>query len=450
MSTPAGPSATPRAAAALTVLATAITGWCAFHGALSAHLLATAAFCLVVHRVLTGRYQPSFGEALAIAIALRVVCLPHPPSLSDDVFRYLHEGNLVLAGENPYLTAPADTDPSLRGAYFDQINNPGIPAAYPPAVQYALAGGVLLSPNPLGMKLVFGFFDLLVFVVLWRLLSSQGLPPARALVHGCCPLMAVEFAGQGHSDSLAVLFIALTLLAVQSTRPAIAGLCLGVATAGKLLPAVLLPFVSRSAGSPIRSGLSFVAILAALYAPFLVASADLFRGTLEYTARWRSNDSLFAAIHGAAEGVIASGWLDAVGPAWLQEPQRLAKIPLALLGLAVLGRSWLHGHPPQRAAYLFFVFFVAASPTVHPWYVAFLMPFLCIYPNWGFLVFTGTVFLAYHVLPAWLAERRWEEQLWIKVLEYLPFYGGVVLLCRRSEARPRSERKPFDRGRVLP
>ena len=430
MSKLVGQSAAPRAAAVVAVLATAVTGHCAFYGALSAHLLATAAFCFVAHSVLAGRYSPSFREALAIAIALRVVCLPHPPSLSDDVYRYLHEGNLVLAGENPYLTSPADTDAALRGPYFDRINNPDIPAAYPPAVQYALASGALLSPHPLGMKLVFGVFDLLVFVALWRWLGVRGQPPARALLHGCCPLMAVEFAGQGHSDSLAVLFMVLALLAAQSVRPAIAGVCLAVATAGKLLPAVLLPFVARATGHRLRSFISFAAVLAALYAPFLAGSLEMFRGTLEYTARWRSNDSLFAVIHAAAEGVVGLGWLDAVGPAWLQEPQRLAKLPLALLGLAVLAWSWRRRHPPERAAYLFFVFFVAASPTVHPWYVAFLVPFLSLYPNWGFLAFTGTVFLSYHVLPGWLAERRWDERLWVKCLEYLPFYAGVVALWR--------------------
>jgi len=208
-----------------------------------------------------------------------------------------------------------------------------------------------------------------------------------------------------------------------------------VATAGKLLPAVLLPFAARATPRPLRCVVAFGAVLAVLYAPFLAASGEMLRGTLEYTARWRSNDSLFAAIHAAAQGLVGTGWFDGFESTWLREPQRLAKIPLALLGLVILARSWVRGHRPQRAAFLFFVFFVAASPTVHPWYVAFLVPFLCLYPNWGFLAFTGTVFLAYHVLPGWWAEGRWEESLWVKIVEYLPFYAGVVAIARRRATR---------------
>ena len=48
---------------------------------------------------------------------------------------------------------------------------------------------------------------------------------------------------------------------------------------------------------------------------------------------------------------------------------------------------------PLRAARLWFLFFAVATPTLHPWYVAFLVPFLCVWPNPG-------------VLAAYKQERR--------------------------------------------
>jgi hypothetical protein len=32
--------------------------------------------------------------------------------------------------------------------------------------------------------------------------------------------------------------------------------------------------------------------------------------------------------------------------------------------------------------------------------------------------------LAYHVLPEWLAHGVWREQVWVRVVEYLPFYAA--------------------------
>jgi len=227
----------------------------------------------------------------------------------------------------------------------------------------------------------------------------------------------------------------LGLSACSRERPLSGCAALAVATAGKLLPVVFLPFLLRRAARPVLAAAVFAVVLAGLYAPFAAAPSDMFRGTFEYAMRWRSNDSLFALVQSGAEAVVSTGWFDDFDSKLLKEPQRLAKLPLVALGLAVLLCSWLRHHRPHRAAFLFTVFFLAAAPTLHPWYVVLVVPFLCIYPNWGLLLFTCTVFTAYHVLPRWVSEGVWEEQPWVVVLEYVPFYAGVLwlLLQRRPQ-----------------
>ena len=93
--------------------------------------------------------------------------------------------------------------------------------------------------------------------------------------------------------------------------------------------------------------------------------------------------------------------------------------------------AWLRKWPLEKVGAGFFLFYVAWTPVLHPWYVAFLVPFLCVYPNLGWLLFTGTVFLAYHVLPGWLGEGVWEERGWVKVVEYLPFYAGFLIAAKQ-------------------
>ena len=79
----------------------------------------------------------------------------------------------------------------------------------------------------------------------------------------------------------------------------------------------------------------------------------------------------------------------------------------------------------------FFVFFVACAPTLHPWYVGFLVPFLALAPLPGWLAFSGSVMLAYHVVPEWVSQRRWDERGWVRVVEYAPFYFAIVTVVWR-------------------
>ena len=415
------------AARLLLVLATAALSLVPHRGldfgmSLALHLAATAGWLWLVRGVVVGAYRPGFGEALGLAVLLRLLVLPLSPALSDDVYRYVYEGELVLAGGNPYTTPPEEAPVELRGEYWELINNPEIPAAYPPAVQYGLALGVLIHPSPFGMKVLFGALDLLVFVVLWRWLPLLGVGKERAVVYGFCPLMVLEFAGEGHNDSLAVLFMVLALWLFGSRRFGLAGGSLAVATAGKFLPGMLLPFLVRDSWRVLGV---FVVVLGLLYVGFLAPVGEMFEGAENYARRWRGNESLFALIIEPLE------WLEREGRLGGKEAQELAKYPLAAMGLGLLAFAWRRRWPLEKVAAAFFMFYMALTPVLHPWYLAFLVPFLCVYVNWGWLAFTGSVFLAYHVLPGWLEEGTWEERVWVKVVEYVPLYAGFFLVIKR-------------------
>ncbi len=398
--------------------------------AASCHALASLGWLALVWQMLRGNYRPSLCGALLLAIILRLLVLPLTPSLSDDVYRYMHEGNMLLQGENPYSVAPADVSEELRHPeYWQLINHKEVPAAYPPTTQYALALGVLLQHSPLGMKLLFGFFDLCVFLLLWFWLPKIGLPSARAIVYGFCPLMVLEFAGEGHSDSLAVLCMLLALWAFQCLRPYTAGAWLALATASKLLPAVLLPFMLRRWPKLV---IPFAAVLLGLYWPLL--HANMWQGTLQYGERWFGNDSLFHLLR--AGSALATDWVDGLtgrhlslfGMQFRHYPHVVAKIPVVLLGLALLAWAYRQRWPLHKVGAGFFLFFVACTPTMHPWYLALLMPFLCIYPNPGWLLFGASIYLAY----AGRGSAGEGESLALKALEYLPFYLGFAWALTQS------------------
>ena len=91
--------------------------------------------------------------ALVAAVLLRVVFLPVTPSLSDDVYRYLWDGQVQRAGTSPYLYAPAD--PRLDGVQAAAgaglralVNHPRLRTVYPPLAEELFLGAGPTSPAP--------------------------------------------------------------------------------------------------------------------------------------------------------------------------------------------------------------------------------------------------------------------------------------------------------------
>ena len=375
------------------------------------------------------------------------------PELSDDVYRYLWEGRVIAEGGNPYVTAPSDdsleplrAQDGAGGVYWERINNKDIPAIYPPTVQWALVAAVWITPHPWGMGLVFAAFDVAAFLALWAWLARSGRSPSLAVVYGWCPLLALEFAGEAHSDAAVNAFLAVSLWFAVAARPVSACASLALATAAKLYPLALLPFVLRDlkargvGGHRLALGVAtYVGVLVGLYLPFVPDDPmGMLVGTTEYAARWRSNETLYAVFHAATRWLHEQELVQWIDPWDLlkNEVQRYAKLPVALAAVLLLAVGWWRKLPAHQMGFAFVAFAIACSPTVHPWYVGLMMLWVPGVPRWGLLTFTGTAFLAYHVLPAWLGEGRWQENPWIRVPEYLPFYIGLAVepyLAHRRE-----------------
>jgi hypothetical protein len=101
--------------------------------------------------------------------------------------------------------------------------------------------------------------------------------------------------------------------------------------------------------------------------------------------------------------------------------------------------------------------FLILSPTVHPWYLTWIVPFLCFNNSWAWIVLTGTVVFYYfmnHNLFSTLIEYNnewvWQEVHWLKIPEYVPFYGLLIygwLVKKNFTLRPLWLKRNFIGGR---
>lgn len=197
---------------------------------------------------------------IAVAVAMRIAALPMSPTLTDDPWRYVWDGRLVLNGINPYEYAPSDRVLTVfRDELYELQGHPETPSVYPPLAQALFAVAAIPSSafnahtaSYYVLKCLLLAIELVAISTLLSLLRIMRLPARNAMLYAWHPLVVVEFSGQGHLDGLwvAAIVLALYRYAVREDHGDRAGSAWLVAgTAARLYPAVLLPLWWRALGT---------------------------------------------------------------------------------------------------------------------------------------------------------------------------------------------------------
>ena len=115
----------------------------------------------VLHRPPASRR--TLGGILGAALLFRLLLVPSAPTLSTDLYRYLWDGRLAVAGVSPYRHPPSAPEVAgFRDALvYPQLNHVHWRTIYPPGGQlvFAALAGLRLS-SVIGMKLVILAADL--------------------------------------------------------------------------------------------------------------------------------------------------------------------------------------------------------------------------------------------------------------------------------------------------
>jgi alpha-1,6-mannosyltransferase len=344
--------------------------------------LAGLLWLLAVAVVRRGRLPPrTIWIVLIAAVAMRLITLFSPPVLSSDVYRYVWDGRVQLAGINPYRYMPvADELAFLRDeAVYPHINRADSAlTVYPPAAQAIFVLAAEVMPGVYGMKLMMTVFDALAIGALWWLLRVAGREPAELLIYAWLPLPVWEFAGSAHVDGAAAGLLALALLAAVRGRVVWTGIVLAAATLTKFLPAVVLPAFWRPPNW--RLPVAFVVTIAMFYLPY----AGIGWQVLGYLGGYTSEEGL-----ASGHGIFLLQLLGSI----VTLPDWAARVYLAL-GLAMLGLlgavfafgGKLPASPSARltlqarqAVILGAVVLAVVSPH-YPWYFGWLAPLACLAP----------------------------------------------------------------------
>lgn len=357
--------------------------------------LVLAQSLLVLAAGFIARGAPDTRRMLAIvllfAIAPRLFLLFQRPTLSIDVYRYVWDGRVDLAGFNPFLYVPAAPELAfLRDeAIYPWVDKKDYAVTlYPPVAQFIFAVNTLLGGGLIAMKLLLLALEGVATAALISLLHNLKLPRALSVLYLWHPAPLWEVSANGHADAA---MIALTLSAfawgVARKRFYFAGALMALGALVKPTAVLALPAVWRPFDLKLPAFVLGVALLC--YAPFLSAGAGIL-GFAQGYAREQGLDTgaQFFALRLLAGVGRAPGWTVAA---------YYSAASGAVLGL--VARACKSRNPGLEtslrdvtAILVAFLFFLSSDL---PWYLLVLLPFAPLTGSWACYLMPTAGFLLY-------------------------------------------------------
>jgi alpha-1,6-mannosyltransferase len=231
------------------------------------------------------------------------------------------------------------------------------------------------------LKSAFFLCDIAIIAVLLYWLAASNRNGWWVLAYAWNPLVAIEGAGNGHVDLLGALCLVVAASSLARRKRMLAAIALALGVGVKFLPVTLLPlFWGRIR---LRDAVLGVGVLAALYLPFL-GHGRLPLGSLgKYLALWRINAPVYSALE------------------WIFPTAGLVAVPPVLGFVVALWARWhLALDSPEAWAWPVAIT-VLFAPTIYPWYLLWLTPFLFSEQTLPLAAWSVSSLFFYWPLPVW-------------------------------------------------
>ncbi|MFD1550924.1 hypothetical protein DNU06_05025 [Putridiphycobacter roseus] len=383
----------------------------------------------------------SIKQILIVGLLARVTLLFISPELSNDFYRFIWDGELLLQGTNPYQYTPNELisyGAFLSNDYYlslyhgmgelSQANY----SCYPVLNQFFFAIAALfsdnLSINLVVLKLIIILGDLGVFFFGIKILKILGQAQNKIAWYFVNPFILLEFSGNLHFEGVMLCFILGFIYYILKNNWIIAGLFLGLAIHIKLIPLLFIPFVYKKLKWRNSVGFTAVVILVVLlFAGILLDAQNIghFLSSLQlYFKSFQFNASVFAWVNLAYSEYIGWDTTQIVGPL-------LSKI--AIGGILLLGLLKADKKPNDFIIAILFaltIYYVFAT-TVHPWYISLVLTF-SMFTNYKFgVLWSALVMFSYLAY----AHADFSENILLNSLLYLALFIYIGIEIKNNSSK---------------
>ena len=382
-----------------------------------------------------------------LAFGFRAIFILAIPNLSQDFYRFIWDGRIILEGINPYLFTVESfiSNAAIPIAQTQELyDGMGVLNAshfsnYPPINQlcFVIAGlfagkSILGSVMIMRLIIITADFGTLYFGI--KLLKKCNIPVQHIFWYILNPFIIIELTGNLHFEGVMIFFLTWSLYLLYIGKWQFSAVILALSISVKLIPIIFLPlffqwFTKESnlvnRWIPCFRGatklVSFYAIVCIttilLFIPFY--SSEFINNYAETIGLWFQNFEFNASMYYIAReiGYSFRGY---------NEIAVIGKTIPSIVITFVLVISFFRNNKTLvqliTAMLLALSFYYFISTTVHPWYLATLL-ILSVFTNYKFpLVWSFIIILSYLAyLNVDSADKT--ENLWIIGLEYVVVYG---------------------------
>lgn len=396
----------------------------------------------------------NFKQLTYIAFGFRALFIIAIPNLSQDFYRFIWDGQLILEGLNPYLQTPntimaSGTIPITEAQ--ELYKNMGDLSAmhfsnYPPINQLCfLIAALFSSKSVLGSVIVLRTLIIAAdFGVLYfgkRILEHLKINPKQIFWYILNPFIVIELTGNLHFEGVMLFFLMASLYFLFKHKWILAAILLGCSISVKLIPLLFLPlffwwFLKQDHNKKSSTVLNLTKLttfysiviltLVLSFLPFL--SQELISNYSKTIGLWFGNFEFNASFYYIFReiGYAFTGY---------NEIKIIGKLTPILVIITTLILTFLRKNQQPKTLIstllLAVSFYLFTATTVHPWYIATLL-ILSVFTAYKYvLIWSFSVILSYYTY----SQLDFKESAFLLYIQYGLMYVVFIwdMCFKKSE-----------------